>query len=217
MEEALLLQQSEIEALNTRLHQAVFESSHRIKNSLQVLAAMVDLQLMEDTDQIPAEEFRRLSSQIRTLSAVNDMITLGTKVDATNTLISSQSALGTLLKMLRETSGGSTLQYHIDDTMLSIKIITSLSLLINELVSNAIKHGNGQIEVRFTVQEQSAFLHVLDNGRGFPVDFDPRTAAHTGLELIETLTRSDLRGEVFYRNRPEGGGEVCLVFPCSRE
>ena len=55
-------------ALNTRLHRAVYESSHRIKNQLQILAATVDMALMDGRDLIPAQEFRRLSAQIRTLS-----------------------------------------------------------------------------------------------------------------------------------------------------
>lgn len=64
--------------------------------------------------------------------------------------------------------------------------------------SHAIKHGRGDIEVSLTVvsadnraESRTARPEVSDNGPGFPPDFDPKRAAHTGLELIESMGRWD--------------------------
>ena len=56
-------------------------------------------------------------------------------------------------------------------------------------------------------------LQRSDDGNGFPADFDPRTAANTGLQLIESTARWDLRGDVRYDNHARGGGRVTVTFP----
>ncbi len=94
-------------------------------------------------------------------------------------------------------------------------------LLVNELVSNALKHGKGDIEVTLSLlpatqeagERRIARLEVCDDGPGFPPDFDPNRATSTGLGLIESLGCWDLRGQIEYKNREEGGARVCVIFP----
>ena len=95
----------------------------------------------------------------------------------------------------------------------SVQASTSLALLVAELVSNALKHGQGQIEISVTIDGDTARLEVDDDGPGFPADFDWRQAANTGLGLIDSAGRHDLRGTVSYGNRPEGGACVTVTFP----
>jgi two-component sensor histidine kinase len=84
---------------------------------------------------------------------------------------------------------------------------------VNELVSNAIKHGRSRVDVDFRVSAKEAVLTVCDDGPGFPEPFDPERAANTGLELVENLSRWDLAGHTSYRNRPEGGASVKVFIP----
>ena len=58
-----------------------------------------------------------------------------------------------------------------------------------------------------------ARLEVTDDGPGFPLDFDARTAAHTGLELVVSITRLDLAGQVLFVNNLRGGAKVRITFP----
>ena len=99
------------------------------------------------------------------------------------------------------------------DLFLPLKQGSSFSLLVSELVSNAMKHGAGDVEVTLTHEAGTACLEVCDEGAGFPEGFDARSAAHTGVELIESLARHDLRGESFYENRAEGGARIRITFP----
>ena len=96
---------------------------------------------------------------------------------------------------------------------LPIRQATSLAVLANELVSNATKHGKGDIGIAFTVEGKTGKFEVWDEGPGFPAEFNPKTSANTGVELVETISRYDLRGEVAYQNRPEGGAQVVVIFP----
>ena len=70
---------------------------------------------------------------------------------------------------------------------MSEKQATSLALVANELVSNAIKHGKGNVEVTLRSERSTVTLDVSDQGPGFPEGFDPEIAGNTGLDLIESI------------------------------
>jgi len=99
------------------------------------------------------------------------------------------------------------------DAEIPSKQCVSLALVINELVSNALKHGKTAADVNLSVDGQDVVLEVCDDGPGFPDGFDSVTAANTGLELVDSLVRTDLGAEVCYENRAEGGARVKVLFP----
>ncbi len=212
-ETALRERQAEIETLNIRLQRAMRETHHRVKNNLQLTAAMVDMQAMEENRPPTVEDFKHLSSQIRTLAAVHDLLTSHSAEDGEIGFISARAVLLRLLTMLQQGAQGNTLTYELGDCRLPGRQANSLALLTNELVSNAMKHGKGTVEVHLQITNQNAELRVHDNGAGFPDDFDAETAAHTGLALVESLTQMDLNGMVYYENHLRGGGLVRVIFP----
>ena len=196
-----------VEALNMRLQQAMTETHHRVKNNLQLIAAMIDMRLMEGTPSISSHEIHRLGSYVRTLAGVHDILTQQAKADGEAHWLSARQVLNTLLPMLQEGAGERKIKFHIEDAQLSARQGTSLALVTNELVSNALKHGKGMVEVTLKVTADKALLEVCDDGPGFAPDFDPALTANTGLELVENLSRWDLGGEAHYNNR-EGGGAI---------
>ncbi len=212
--ESLLHQrQQEVEALNVRLRRAMQETHHRVKNNLQVIAALVDMQVMAAEGAIPVPDVVRLGSQIRTLAMVHDILTEESKNDGEADCVSVRAILHKLIPMLASSSGNLRIPFKVEDVRLHTRRGTALALLVNELVSNAIKHGRGAVEVTFKREEQQAILEVCDDGPGFPPGFDPCSAAHTGLELVESTARWDLRGETHYANRATGGAHITVRFP----
>jgi two-component sensor histidine kinase len=216
VEEMLVQHKEEIESLNLRLQRAMTETHHRVKNNLQVIAAMVDLQLMRDEEMIPISEMARLGSHIRTLAGVHDILTRQTKAAGEVEYVSAGDILDRLLPMLRQTAGAHAVDFRVQDVDLPARQATSLALVTNELVSNAIKHGRSRVEVAFEVGEGQAVLTVCDDGPGFPQGFSPTKSANTGLELVENLSRWDLGGHSIYANRPAGGASVQVVIPLAR-
>jgi PAS domain S-box-containing protein len=212
-EEELQRQREQIEMLNTRLRRAMAETHHRVKNNLQVVAALVDMQLLDANDTVPAREVARLGMHIRTLAAIHDLLTDVAKTDVGAGIVSSQAVLDRLLPMIQETVGSRPVRFHVQDVQLPYRHGTSMAVLVNELVSNAVKHGQGEIAVIFTGAGDQARLEVYDEGIGFPRNFNPRARANTGLELIESISRWDLQGQTAYQNRPEGGARVSITFP----
>ena len=206
---------AEIEGLNRRLKVAMAETHHRVKNNLQVIAAMIDMQTMEETPSLPREEFLRLSRHVRTLASIHEILTREAKEYGDAQTLSARALLRQLLSTLQQAHMDHQLRQHIDEATLSTRQGTALALITNELVSNAIKHGQGVIEVRFTVQDNVACLETCDDGEGFPIGFDAQQAANTGLDLVQSLTQADLTGQISYANRPEGGARIRVTFAVS--
>ena len=211
----IICHQHAIEALNQRLQRAMTETHHRVKNNLQIIAAMVDLHVLDDKEAISIDEVKKLGIHIQTLAAVHELLTQEAKDDGQAHYIPARQGLERLIEMLQRTTGSRRILHSIIETRLSARQGTSLALVANELLSNALKHGQGNIEVCLTLEANRKMvqLTVTDEGPGFSVDFDPIRGANTGLELVNSLTQWDLGGEVQFSNRDGGGGSVTVTMP----
>ncbi len=201
--------QQQIEDLNTRLRRAMQETHHRVKNNLQVIAALVEIQ--DEAGDDPA--LQRIKRHARALAVIHDMLTLQVKDDAEVSQVSIKSVLERLLPTLQDVSGGRTITADLEELRMPLQKAAALTLLVNECVSNAIKHSKGNVSITFTCEQGMAQLEICDDGSGFPPDFNPRKSANTGLELIDSAARWDLRGQVRYENNSDGGGRVVVTFP----
>lgn len=206
--------QAEIERLNERLRRSMSETHHRVKNNLQVISAMLDMQHMQHEAVVPMAEIDRIRNHIQALSTIHDLLTQQAKTDQENNDLSVQAAMQKLMPVLQSMIvGRRNLTFAIDDLRIPVRQSTTLAVLVNELVSNALKHGKGNIHVGFSVHPEEVQLVVEDEGDGFPPGFDAETAAHTGLELVLSLARWDLDGQVSFENREEGGARTRIRFP----
>jgi PAS domain S-box-containing protein len=211
-EKAMVQNHAAIEDLNERLRRAMAETHHRVKNNLQIIAAMVDMQIMEDQAVVPLQELERLSLHIRTLAAIHALLTEEAKEGAQLDTILAKEVLDKLIPMIQQTVGSSKITYQVEEIKLPVRFGTSLTILVNELISNAVKHGKGSVNLSFKVVGDTVHLTVSDSGPGFPATFQSERDGNTGLSLIESVARWDFQGEVFYENRPEGGAAVTVRF-----
>ena len=207
----------EIEALNVRLRRSVQETHHRVKNNLQVISALAELQMEAGDTMVPVAALQRIGQHTRSLAALHDLLTQEATSNVEANSISTKAALDKLIRLLQATMGGRRIRWQAEDFRLPVREGASLALLVSELVSNAVKHGRSDIEVMLTVQGETARLEVCDDGPGFSPNFDWRKAANTGMGLIDSTGRHDLRGVISYENRPEGGARVIVDFPVPQE
>ena len=202
--------------LNRKLQRAMTETHHRVKNNLQLITAMIDMRLLDSADTISATDMRRLATQISILARVHDLLTTSTKSDATEA-VPVAPVIDALLTMLRRAAEGRQLDYRVDDIELPSRQLSALALVVNELVSNAMKHSAGHVDVEVSTREIRSRTHVVaavsDDGPGFPAGFNPSQSASTGLDLVQTLSRWDLGGAVEFTNREDGGARVVVTFP----
>ena len=206
---------AEIAMLNAKLQRAMTETHHRIKNNLQIITALVNMQVLQHANFVPTSELTRIMQHIQALAHIHDLLTHQSKSSAQVDSLSVRQVLEKIKPMLQEMPDGRRIEANAEEILLPIQQSTALAILINELVSNAIKHGAGDINVRFVVADEIGMLEVSDAGPGFPAGFDPSIASNTGLELVDSLVSWDLQGSIRYDNRPQGGGRVVVRFPIS--
>lgn len=207
-EESLLQNQFYIAALNQKLQRAMIETHHRVRNSLQFIAAMVDMLAMSSGEAIGTRELKQLGRHIHTLAVVHSLLTEQAKRDGEARYVSAYEILERLMPILQDMAGSRPLHFEIEEARLTADQGTSLPIVVNELVSNALKYGKNEVGIVLSAEDGKAILEVCDDGPGFPQDFNPKTAARTGLELVQNLSQWDLRGCVAFENRSEGGACV---------
>ena len=204
---------AEIEAYNRRLQQAMQETDHRVKNNLQSIGALLDMQIMDHTDAVPVKELTQIRMHIRTLAAIHTMLVRDVKGVGVPTSLSIQAELEQLMPMLQQIVGAERIEWKVADIHFPVKQGMSLAVLVNELVNNAVKHGGQKVKLEVALSEQNVMLEVCDDGPGFGEAFDPKHSANYGLELVESVGRLDLGGYTTYKNRPDGGACVQVTFP----
>ena len=218
LENALLLQ-AERER-SRQLTRAIQEVHHRTKNNLQAVSALLELQIPDNGDLISANVLKDALGQIKTIALVHDLLTK----DQPMGLVDVGKVLENLTRLVASGTQGQgeaiVFRAEVESVFVPTKAATSLALLANELLTNALKHSpvsrlsaGAEVVLRLYRQEGRITLEVQDFGPGFPPDFNPDVSANIGLELVTTLVRSDLHGSItFGRVSEAGGGLVRIVF-----
>jgi two-component sensor histidine kinase/PAS domain-containing protein len=206
---------SEIVLLNTRLTRSLAETHHRVKNNLQTIAALLDLQISDADDSISLDQLGQLGKHVRGLATIHDLLTAEAKEGGVAESVSAVETMEKLLAMLAPSLGSRHFHATLDEIRLPARHATGLALIVNELVANAVKHGRGDINVSLTAAGEGVRLKVSDSGPGFPTGFDSKRSANMGLELVQSLGTWDLQGSVTFENRPEGGAIVTVLFRLS--
>lgn len=178
------------------------EIHHRVKNNLQTVSALLRLQArrVEDVKAQGAldEAVRRISSIAlvhETLSTSGkDQVDFDSVVDS---LIGHAADLA-----LRAPSRAKEIAVKRLGSIGSLdpKIATPLSLIITELVANAIEHGlansGSRVDVVFSRTGGSCSVKIEDDGIGLPENFDLKSNSNLGLQIVRTLTESELKGSL---------------------
>lgn len=213
--EALMADRAtQMESDNRWLQRSMRETDHRVKNNLQLIVSLLGMQTQEGERVAPLQKLMQVRTHIKTISALHNLLVDSKHArEGEDNMVSAKDALESLLPMLQEIVGERRIDWSVEDVQLPIKQGLSLAVLINELVSNAVKHGGQNVDLRLGVAGNSVTLEVKDDGPGFSLPFDPFTQSHFGLELVESVGQIDLGGQTTYENRPEGGACVRLIFP----
>jgi len=171
------------------------EIHHRVKNNMQVISSLVDLQADEVEDAAMRDIFQDVVFRVRSMAMVHE------KLYQSKDLAQVEFAdyTRTLLSYLWRAQGGadSGIDYEVDlaAVYLPVNQAVPCGLVLNELFSNALKHAfNGRDRGRISVSlhgdgEGRVQLDVRDDGIGFPASFDWQNATSLGLRLVQMLAR----------------------------
>lgn len=193
------------------------EMHHRIKNNLQTVAMLMQLQLPDaeklDTRQVLQTNIHR----IRSIAAVHEVLS-----DRGFRLVNVKEVLERITQTTAEMMTAPTLDVRLhvfgEPLRLPSRPATALALVVNELVQNALEHGfagrtSGEIEISLGRSAEELIVLVRDNGVGLPASYTPGL----GLEIAETVVADDLRGRIKFNRPAQGGAEVSIRMPRSIE
>jgi len=184
------------------------ETHHRVKNNMQVISSMLSLQSQHITDKASLEMFQESQSRIRAMALIHEK--LYTSEDPSHIDIASyiHSLTHQLITTYRTTASRVNMDIAITDIFLTITTAIPCGLIINELVTNALKHAfphqrDGTITVSMTPSNtDSLILTVSDTGIGFPEGIDFRNTTTLGMQLVTSLVEQ-LEGTITL-DRSEG-------------
>jgi len=168
------------------------EVHHRVKNNLQIVISLLNLQSRYITDETTRSAFVESQNRVRAMALVHEKLYQSTdlsKIDLSNYL----TYLGNSLFQFFGIKGkGIMLTMDIRDISLATDTAIPLGLMINELISNSLKYAfpdGRKGEVSVTVYRQAHTLTILfkDNGVGIPADLDWRNTKSLGLRLVISL------------------------------
>ena len=185
------------------------ELQHRVKNNFQIILATISIQQRRFESPDAKRALAHVANRINAISLAHDQLAPGQAahvVDVADYL----RALAASIEQQVENVG---IDVDADEVELAIDRAVPLGLIVNEAVTNSVKHAFGEdggrvsITLRTGVGYGEARLTIADNGRGFE---EPRPGG-SGLKLIASLARQ-VGGHVEARNS-EGGAVTSVVFP----
>jgi two-component sensor histidine kinase len=212
---AIERQQADAQLGDALEHQAMLtrEMSHRVKNSLASLVGFLRVQGRNAQSEEVRNALQDAAARIMTIAQVHDHLWRSNQIGFVNIA----DFASELCKKVQETSPGHRLSCTSSHLMISADKAIPLGLLINEVVTNAVKHAypDGPGEIRISGEQRGRDLHVevSDQGIGLPKDFDlDQPRANLGLKVIKSLV-GQLEGRVVASAGNAKGTTILLYVP----
>ena len=169
------------------------EIHHRVKNNMQVISSLVALQAERLPDAAMREVLQDVTHRVRSMALVHEKLYQSADMARVEFAEYAQSLLDYLWRTHGTTASGVRLALDLEPVPLSVNAAVPCGLILNELVSNALKHAfrdraGGEVAVSLRGGPQGRVcLRVRDNGTGLPAGFDWRQADSLGLHLVQML------------------------------
>ena len=176
------------------------EVHHRVKNNMQVITSLLRLQAGKIKDKHHTEIFRDAENRVRSMALIHE--TLYQTKDFANVDFNDyvKTISNHLFKGYSIAPDKVSLKIEIEDTSLGLDNAIPCGLIINELISNALKYafpedGIGEIKITLqSINDDQIELTVSDNGIGIPAEIDVEKTESLGLQLVQLLAENQLDG-----------------------
>ncbi|MCQ6963814.1 PAS domain S-box protein [Methanolobus chelungpuianus] len=168
------------------------EIHHRVKNNLQVISSLLYLASENFRDPAVIEAFMDSRNRVRSMALIHEELYQSKDIANIDFADYTKNLLEYLSKSYRIDDKDIDLLSNIENVYLGVDTAVPLGMIINELVSNSMKHAfksgaHGMISVNLSTQDSTLVLQVKDNGVGLPPEIDFRNTESLGLQLVTTL------------------------------
>lgn len=209
MEEDLQRSLAEKEALLREIH-------HRVKNNLQIISSLLKLQAANVTDAQARAIFADSQNRINSMALIHERLYRSGDLAQIDFATYVEALIPHLVRSLGAEARGVNLTLDIPEIQLAVNAAIPCGLIINELVTNALKHafsagGQGQITISMEREIDGRYrLTVQDDGSGLPPELNLAESDGLGLQLVQALT-AQLQGELVQLSG-NGAGFSILFF-----
>ena len=190
------------------------ELQHRVKNNLNVISSLLMFEKDKLTDNNSIQVFNNAISRIRSMLAIYSQLYLSKDMLSIDLAIYIKKLADSIFQTYVIDKAKINLVTSIDEVALDMKRSVHLGLILNELITNALKYAypqgtGGEVRINLKKSNMIITLSVEDDGGGLPEGLDPNTRDSLGLMLIKLLT-DQLKGEL--KIETEKGLKVSVVF-----
>jgi two-component sensor histidine kinase len=171
------------------------EIHHRVKNNLQVVSSLLNLQAAQSKDPSYVEGLRESQNRVRAMALIHEKLYQSDDLARINFAPYMQGLVSFLSQTYRISQERVNIRLEIRDTLLGLDTAIPCGLIVNELVSNALKYafpdGNrGMITITCRpLNDGEILLEVADNGIGLPQGVIPAQSNSLGLKLVSGLVK----------------------------
>jgi two-component sensor histidine kinase len=191
------------------------EIHHRVKNNLQVISSLLYLQSRHAQDPLTLSMFLESQHRVRSMALVHETLCRTEDLARVDLAQYVRNLSSYLLQSYSPPPNPIQLSIQVDDVSLDMDAAVPCGLILNELVSNCLKHafpGGRQGEIIIQLRQTDQGQHILavsDNGLGLPDGFDIRTTPSLGLQLVNRLV-NQLGGTIELSRHP--GTRIQITF-----
>jgi two-component sensor histidine kinase len=189
-------QEQEIKIKNAMIH----EVHHRVKNNLQTIAFLLRMEARRAPLPETQEILRQTVTRVQSIAVVHEFLSRG---DASEISIRDvcQRIMAEAADGMMNPDGKVQFDLAGQTFRLPAQQATSCALAVNELLQNALEHGlrdrtEGRVRITLRETDASMVIEIADNGIGLPSGFDLKNTSSLGLQIVQTLVRDDLRGQL---------------------
>jgi PAS domain S-box-containing protein len=194
----------------------IMEIHHRVKNNLQIISGLIRLQARQITNKQALDALHECETRVITMALVHESLYQSDNLANINARRHISNLANTLV-MSDEHEAHIDLDLDVEDLTLDMNMAIPASLIINELVINALKHafvGRTRGKIGISLHHESGTmlsLMVRDDGVGLPPGMDISKTKSLGLKLVTRLVRDQLKGDVTIRS--DKGTSFLMRFP----
>jgi PAS domain S-box-containing protein len=191
------------------------EIHHRVKNNLQIISSLLNLQSRHIEDEFALDMFQESRNRVRSMALVHEKLYRSDDLAKVDFCEYIQSLGRHLFMSYSINSTVVDLEVNVNDVFLDINTSIPCGLIVNELISNSLKHafsGRKQGKIRVVLKSENNgkyLLAVSDNGVGLPKGLDVTQTESLGLQLV-TMLVEQLQGTLHIKN--DKGTSFEIVF-----
>ena len=177
------------------------EVHHRVKNNMQVISSILNLQSSYIKDEAAVEMLKESQDRIKTMAFIHESLYQGKNLSHVKFYEYVKNLVSNLFHSYGINKKGVRLEFDLDEVFLKLDTSIPCGLIINELISNALKYAftdreTGVLSVTLKKLEGGKLkLVISDDGKGFPTAINWKDTESLGLQLVVTLA-GQIRGDI---------------------